>query len=174
MRREFAIPPPDLRLIAIAPALGLVAGLIGIAVAAREEPRVWWIAIPVALATGLIAWIIRRRSVFLENDRLKIAAGLNSTDVAIADLDLDAARIVDLDEATTLRPGLKTFGTSMPGFHAGHFRLRDRGKGFVLLTARRRVLVLPERGGRRLLLSLEQPQALLDALRDVAERGRRR
>jgi len=56
---------------------------------------------------------------------------------------------------------------SMPGFHAGHFRLRgDFGKAFCLLTQRDRVLWLPLRDGKQqFLLSLERPQALLDALR---------
>ena len=59
----------------------------------------------------------------------------------------------------------------MPGFHAGRFRLREKfGKAFCLLTDRHRVLWLPLRDGKdQLLLSLEQPQALLDALK--ASRG---
>ena len=49
---------------------------------------------------------------------------------------------MDLDERTELRPALKTFGMALPGFHAGWFLLRDRSRGFCLLTARRRVLIL--------------------------------
>jgi hypothetical protein len=128
----------------------------------------------VALAIALLSWSVRRRHVILEDGRLRIAGGLNSTTVAVDQLDLDAARVVDLREAGALAPSWKTFGTSMPGFRAGHFRLRNRGRAFVLLTDTRRVLALSERSGRTLLLSLERPQALLDALRDVAERGRRR
>lgn len=174
MRREFAIPPPDPRLLMIAPALGLVAALVGIGLAAREEPRVWLALIPVVFAIALLNWSVRRRRVILEDDTLRIAGGLNSAAVAVDRLDLDAARVLDLREANALAPSWKTFGTSMPGFRAGHFRLRNRGRAFVLLTDTQRVLALPERGGRTLLLSLERPQALLDALRDVAERGRRR
>ena len=77
-------------------------------------------------------------------------------------------------DAPTLRPLLNTFGTAMPGYSAGHFRLRDRSRGFLLLTDRRKVLALPERGGRTLLLSLERPQALLDALQAVAAPASRR
>jgi hypothetical protein len=174
MRREFAVPPPDLRLTMIAPALGLVAGLVGIGFAAREEPLVWLVLIPVALAIALLGWSVRRRHVTLEGSRLRIAGALNTATVEVDQLDLDAARVVDLREADALAPSWKTFGTSMPGFRAGHFRLRNRGRAFVLLTDTRHVLALPERSGRTLLLSLERPQALLDALRGVAERGHRR
>jgi hypothetical protein len=168
MHREFTVPPPDLRWVLLIPALGLAAGLIGIAFAAREEPRVWLIAIPMALAIWLMAWSIRRRRVVLDGDRLRIAAGINSADIAVAELDLEAASIVRLDSAPALRPRLKTFGTSMPGYRAGHFRLRDRSRAFVLLTDHSKVLAMPQRNGRRLLLSLEKPQALLDALKAIA------
>ncbi|GAA4781384.1 PH domain-containing protein [Lysobacter hankyongensis] len=174
MRREFAVPPPDLRWLILMPALGLIAGLVGIAFGAREEPRLWLMAIPMTLAVLLMSLLVRRRRVALEDDRLQIAGSMHGRTVRVAELDLAAARIVDLAEATALRPRFKTFGTSMPGFHAGHFRLRDRSQAFVLITGRSKVLMLPERGGRRLLLSLEKPQALLDALKAVTGDGGRR
>ncbi|MFZ5635261.1 MAG: PH domain-containing protein [Pseudomonadota bacterium] len=175
MRREFAVVPPDLRWALFLPMLGLLAGLIGIALAAREEPLAWLVALPVIVgATGLIVWSVRRRSVVLDGDRLRIRGGLNGTDVSASGLDLDAARVVNLGETTELRPSWKTFGTSMPGFRAGHFRLRNRARAFLLVTDTARVLALPERDGRMLLLSLQKPQALLEALRAVAGDPRRR
>lgn len=174
MRREFSIVPPDLRLVIPLPAISLLAALAGLGFAARERPQVWLFAIPVALAIVLIAWGVQRRRAVLDGDLLTITAGFNSARVRVAELELAAARIVDLADAPKLRPLLKTFGTAMPGYSAGHFRLRDRSRGFLLLTDRRKVLALPERSGRTLLLSLERPQALLDALRAVAAPGSRR
>ena len=120
--------------------------------------------IPLVVALLLLA--MRRRSATLQDGILEIRAALYRKRVAVAELDLARARIVDLNERTELRPWLKSNGMSMPGFHAGHFRLRgDFGKAFCLLTQRRRVLWLPLRDGKQqLLLSLERPQALLDAL----------
>lgn len=174
MDRSFEIPAPDLRLVLLMPGIGLVAGLIGLSLGAREEPRVWLLAPVIAAAIGLILWSIRRRRILLDGDSLDIRAGINSARVKIATLDLDGARIVNLDDVSTLRPMLKTFGTSMPGYRAGHFRLRDRSGAFVLITDPRRVLAVREHGGRMLLLSLERPQALLDALRSVADGTTRR
>ena len=168
MHREFAIVPPDLRWLILLPTLGLLVGVVGIAFASREEPRLWLLTIPMLLGVLLMSLMVRRRRVTLEDDHLHIVGSMHTTRVRVAELDLAAARIVDLAEATVLRPMFKTFGTSMPGFHAGHFRLRDRSRAFVLITDRSRVLMLPERSGRRLLLSLEKPQALLDALQTVA------
>jgi hypothetical protein len=101
---------------------------------------------------------------------LDVRATLYRKRVPAAALDLGRARVVDLAERTELRPWLKSNGMSVPGFHAGHFRLRgDFGKAFCLLTQRQRVLWLPLREGKeQFLLSLEKPQALLDALKAQA------
>ena len=123
------------------------------------------VGVPAVLAVLLLA--TKRRSVELHDGTLDVRAALFRQRVAVGQLDLDRARIVDLAERTELRPVVKTGGMSMPGFHAGRFRLREKfAKAFCLLTDRRRVLWLPLRDGKdQLLLSLEQPQALLDALK---------
>lgn len=125
------------------------------------------VIVPVVLAFLLLA--MRRRSVALRDGVLDVRATLYRKRVAVTELDLERARVVNLAERTELRPWLKSNGMSMPGFHAGHFRLRgDFGKAFCLLTQRERVLWLPLRDGKQqFLLSLERPQALLDALRAV-------
>jgi hypothetical protein len=45
------------------------------------------------------------------------------------------------------------------------FRLRDKRRASVLVTDTSRVLVLPKRDGSVILLSLQRPEALLEALR---------
>jgi hypothetical protein len=123
------------------------------------------VIVPLVLAFLLLA--MRRRSVELRDGVLDVRATLYRKRVAVTELDLERARVVNLAERTELRPWLKSNGMSMPGFRAGHFRLRgDFGKAFCLLTQRERVLWLPLRDGKQqFLLSLERPQALLDALR---------
>jgi hypothetical protein len=121
-----------------------------------------------AAALVPIVLSLRRRGVSLDGDTLRVAAGLHSANAKIADLDLAKAAVADLNRARELRPFWQIFGTRIPGYYAGHFRLRDRRRVFALLTARDRVLVLPLRNGRLWLLSLERPQALLDALHKAA------
>lgn len=180
--RSYAVSAPGPGA-ALAPAISLILVLVGIAFAvlrAPQDPKVLqllWIALPALVVVGGLIWLgARRRSVELASGLLTVKAGPHTVRVAVAALDLERARIVDLDEHTGLRPSIKTFGTALPGYQAGWFRMRDRWrKVFYLLTQRRRVLWLPEReDGPSLLLSLEQPQALLDALQDVARRGRSR
>lgn len=173
MRRTFKVVPPDARMAWLLPVLGLAAAMVGIAFAAREEPRAWLLLLPIGLVSCLIAWSMRRRSITIDGDTLRIAAGFNSATIPLDALDTDSARIVDLEREPGLRPLIKTFGSSIPGFQAGHFRLRDRSRAFLLLTSRRKVVVLREHDGRTLLLSLVRPQALLDALGECkAQRAR--
>lgn len=121
----------------------------------------------IPLVLGLMLLAMARRSVQLRDGVLDVRAAMYRKRVAVAELDLQRARVVDLQEHTELRPVFKTNGIFLPGYHAGHWRLREKlGKAFCLLTDRRRVLWLPARdGSSQLLLSLERPQALLDALR---------
>lgn len=125
----------------------------------------------VALALGLSLLAMKRRSVALVGNVLDVRAALFRERTTIADIDLERARTVDLAERMDLRPAVKTMGMSLPGFHAGRFRLRGKlVKAFCLITDRSRVLWLPLHNGKdQLLLSVERPQDLLDALRTTMD-----
>lgn len=162
--QDFAVPSPDARLVALVPGLALLGIVVGVVPAALREPRAW-LALPVALALfAAFVAVLRRRRVSIDGGVLTVIAGLNTRRLATQDLDLAGARIVDLREHTAWAPSIRLFGTGMPGLRLGHYWLRDRSRAFVLLTDASRVLMLPERSGRRLLLSLVRPQALLEAL----------
>ncbi|WP_303638334.1 PH domain-containing protein [Stenotrophomonas tuberculopleuritidis] len=127
----------------------------------------WSMAVIVLIGAGLGVSFFRRR-VELAGGVLDVRSTLYRRRTAVADLLLDQAEVVDLGRDRRYGIRFKTNGYSMPGFYSGHFRLQGGGKGFALVTDRARTLVIPVRGGSALLLSLEQPQALLEALRKVA------
>ncbi len=174
MSREFTVVPLDMRPIFAILALSMGMVFVGIAVAARDSPSVWWALLAALPVMAVVLLSVRRQRVTLDGDLLRIAAGLHSTKVHAGDLDLEKAQVAHLADTPGLRPMWKTFGTATLGYRGGRFRLRDRRRAFVLLTTRHQVLSLPERGGRVLLLSLERPQTLLDALGDVAKTRSRR
>ena len=172
--REFAVVPPPAHaglLLAALLAVAAVALLVAfLKESASGQSQAWSIvgSLAILAAVSLLAFVsLLRRRVSLEEGRLRVQAGIFAQTVAAADLDLVRARVLDLAERTELRPAIRTWGMSMPGYHAGHFRLRrSLGKAFCLVTDRQRVLWLPRRqGNAQLLLSVEQPQLLLDALR---------
>ncbi len=127
----------------------------------------WSLAVIVLMGVGL-GWAFFRRRVELAGNVLDVRSTLYRRRTPVADLLLDQAEVVDLGRDRRYGIRFKTNGYSMPGFYSGHFRLQGGGKGFALVTDRARTLVIPVRGGSTLLLSLERPQALLDALRKVA------
>ena len=172
--QRFEVSPPaiwaPLSMILLAGVLPLAAIGYSLLRNPASEAARWGLAFPAGFVIVLLIALLllmRRRAVEWQDGVLSIRAALYSKRVAASELDLERARVVDLEERTELRPGLKSNGYSTIGFSAGHFRMRNGlGNAFCLLTQRQRVLWLPQRDGKHhLLLSLERPQVLLDALR---------
>lgn len=114
------------------------------------------------LAMLLPLW---RREASFDGQRLRVKAAYYTRESPLPAFDLDQAAVVDLREHGAFKPAFKTNGVGMPGYWAGHFRLRDRRKAFCLVTDPARVLVLPHSDGSVWLLGMEHPQAVLDILR---------
>jgi hypothetical protein len=133
-----------------------------------RHPQVLIGAVPAFLLAFVVvagmAWIIRNPRVRLA-DGVLVAGRLPTLRAPIADLDLDAARVVDLDAEPGLQPTFRLLGTSLPGYRTGWFYLRDRSRAFLVVTDAKRVLVLPRRDAGPVLLSACKPDALLAALR---------
>lgn len=170
---EYPVTPPaaaaawTLAAVMVLPAL-VVAGLLLVGVP-PEQAQAPWLAMPLlAAAAVLMAWAYRRRRAVFDGRMLAVTATLFHRRVARDAIDLANARVVDLAEHTALRPRWRLFGMGLPGYRAGWYTLPRRQRGFCLVTDTRRVLWLPLRAGGGLLLSLERPQALLDALRGSA------
>lgn len=127
----------------------------------------WSLLVIAVLGIGLGAAFFRRR-VELDDNVLDVRSTMYRRRVPVAQLRLDQAEVVDLQRDRRYGIRVKTNAYSVPGFYSGHFRLHGGGKGFALVTDRARVLALPVSDGSTLLLSVDRPQALLDALHKVA------
>lgn len=115
-----------------------------------------------------------RHRLALSADSLEVKTSFYSRTVPLSELRLEEARVIDLDEHTEFKPGTKSNGYAVPGFHSGHFRLRNREKAFVAIAGERRALWLPTAGDTALLLQPQQPDALLNRLRELATNRPRR
>ena len=76
-----------------------------------------------------------------------------------------AARRVDFAAEPDLLPGWRTMGTGLPGYSSGWFRLRNGERALVYLTDRSRVVYIPTDAGYSLVLSPDDPDAFLAAIR---------
>ena len=123
---------------------------------------------------ALLDRAMHRHRLTLSADSLEVKTSFYSRIVPLTELRLDEARVIDLDERTEFKPGTKSNGYSVPGFHSGHFRLRNREKAFVAIAGERRALWLPTAHGAGLLLQPQQPDALLNRLRELATNPLRR
>lgn len=174
MPGDFPVTPPSshtawlLGALLVIPVVIIAAtGLFPAAGSIAARPALFGLLTVVAVAS-LTFWGLGRRKIQLDGHQLVVKAAMFKHTVDAREVDIDRARVVDLDEHTELRPILKTFGMSLPGFQAGWFLQRDRSRSFCLVTSRHRVLWLPTRTGKSLLLSLDRPETLLSALRDAS------
>ena len=131
------------------------------------------------LAFTLALWVVLDRAMLrhrlqLSPQRLEVKSSFYSQSLALSELKLDEARVVDLEERAEFKPRIKTNGYALPGFKSGYFRLKNGHKAFVAIAGERRALWLPTTNGRDLLLQPRQPEALLQRLRELAADSPRR
>ncbi len=117
---------------------------------------------------ALLDRVMHRHRLALSSDALDVKTSFYSRIVPLSELKLDQARVVDLHERTEFKPATKTNRYSVPGFHSGHFHLRNKEKAFVAIAGERRALWLPTVNNVGLLLQPQQPDALLKRLRELA------
>jgi hypothetical protein len=132
----------------------------------------WFGPILVAGVAGAI-WLVidrllLRRDLRLDASGLDIRTTLYRRRIALPDLDLAAARVIDIDEHPQCKPLLKSNGVSLPGFRSGWFRSRAFTKLFVATAGGSRLLWLPTKLGYTLLLQPVSPGGLLDVLKQRA------
>lgn len=128
----------------------------------------------VAVVLGLLVAALRgaRTSRFeLSVDGLRLHGDAYGRLIPADQLRGGAARLVDLSVDRDLAPSRRTTGTSVPGYRAGWFRLRDGEKALLYVTDPTRVVYVPTDAGYSLLLSVQEPERFLSRLREVAPAG---
>jgi hypothetical protein len=156
---------------------GSVAHLVGESLGAQRWLEHWIGAGVVALLMGgiclMLDCFLRRHRLRIDPAGIEIDTTLYRRRLSWPQLDLAAARVIDIDEHPEAKPMLKTNGYALPGFRSGWFRARDFSRLFVAVAGGSRLLRIPTRLGYALLLQPADPQALLARLRDLSEAGSR-
>lgn len=81
------------------------------------------------------------------------------------------AQILRLEKTSQFWPTRKTVGSNLPGYYSGWFKLRSGEKALLYVTDRRQVVYVPTTKGYSVMLSVREPQRLLEALGRQAAGG---
>jgi hypothetical protein len=142
-------------------------------VPATAKP-LWFLAVVLAILAivfvllAYTAYASRHSRIELGNGQLSLVGDFWARSIPIQSIELERAAVVDLGQETEYAPRVRTFGTGLPGYGSGWFRLRNGEKALLYLTNRQSVVYLPTTLGYSLLLSAERPQELLTRLRAQA------
>ena len=119
----------------------------------------------VLIALAYTAYSSRTSRVEVTVNQIAIVGDFWGRKIPLDVLNISAARILDLSKDSEYYPKRRTFGTGVPGYASGWFRLRSGEKALVYLTRHRDVVYVPTSQGYSLLLSVEEPERFVDALR---------
>ena len=95
---------------------------------------------------------------------LTLRGDLYGRTIPRAAIRMEGVRIVDLDREPKLRPTRRTFGTAVPGYRSGWFRLADGEKAILYVTDRSKVVYVPTSEGYAVLLSPTDPTGFVASL----------
>jgi hypothetical protein len=99
---------------------------------------------------------------------LRLRAGLSNRQIPANMLQVEQVRILNLQEDGDYRPQRRRAGSSIPGYQAGWFRLRNGEQALIYLTDARRIVYIPTHQDYSVLLSVQQPEAMVQALQNLA------
>ena len=140
---------------------------------ASSKP-LWFVAIIGILLTCVLAVLLYtgyaslHSRVELKSNQLKLVGDLWGRTIPLESIDVSEARILNLNRGSEYSLKWRTFGTSLPGYSSGWFRLRNGQKALVCLTKSDRVVYLPTSLNYALMLSVEQPEQFIETLQRLS------
>ena len=124
----------------------------------------------IALATlfGGFLYSARHTKFQVGVDGLGVSGTLYGRQISLQSFLLKEAKVLDLAQDETHWLKWRTNGLGLPGYQAGWFRLGNGEKALAFITDARHVAYLPTTDGYSVLLSVAEPEELLEALRQAA------
>ena len=80
----------------------------------------------------------------------------------------NAAEVLNLDQDRPRQPVWRTFGTGVPGYQAGWFKLQNGEKALIYVTDDSRVAYVPTTEGYAVMVSVADPAAFITSIRRIA------
>lgn len=146
---------------ACAPLLWL--GKDGIAVSMQKSLIALVFTAPIILG---IAYTMHDNAFELHDKKVLVrAAYFYRYERSLDEFDLSRAQIGSYQSIQAAQLHLRRNGVGLPGMQAGHFSTQDGKAIFAAMTDQTQVLYLPAKSGASLLVSVSNPNAVLDALK---------
>jgi hypothetical protein len=108
-----------------------------------------------------LAWSMQGAQFTVSSEGLRLQGDLYGRLIPLQSLKFYEAVVTDLNADRDHQPTRRTMGTSLPGYSAGWFRLRNGAKALLYVTDRARVARIPTTEGYTLMLSVDDPAALI-------------
>lgn len=133
-----------------------------------------WVLVPVALIVAGVLTILTISALGARTARFTVSpAGLRLQGdfygrfIPAEQLRLDGARRVDARTSRELRPTRRTWGTGVPGYQSGWFRLANGERALLYLTDASKAVYIPTTDGYSVLISPGDPDRFLAVLQGV-------
>ena len=123
--------------------------------------------IPVLIGLGLIASGLNMPKLEITDAGLQLSGELYGRFIPTSELNLEQSRLVNVNQERNLEPTLRTFGTGLPGYSTGWFRLRNGEKALLYLTDRSHAVYVPTTAGYAVLVSPKDPARFLAQLQKL-------
>lgn len=117
------------------------------------------------LMLGWVAWSMQHARFTVSGEGLQLQGDLYGRLIPLKSLKLDDAAVTNFNTDTAHQPTRRTMGTGLPGYAAGWFKLRNGTKALLYVTDRTRVARIPTTEGYEVMLSVNDPAALIAALK---------
>jgi Bacterial PH domain len=123
--------------------------------------------IPTLIGLGLIASGLTVPRLEITDTGLRLSGEFYGRFIPASELNLEQSRLVDITREPNLMPTIRTFGTGLPGYSTGWFRLRNGTKALLYLTNHKQAVYVPTTAGYSVLVSPKDPAGFLAQLQKL-------
>jgi hypothetical protein len=101
----------------------------------------------------------------IDSSQLYIQADLYSYKIKLEDI--TQIKEINLKLEPSLHAGFRSWGTSLPTYNTGNFTLANQQKGYLFVSDDQHVIHIQTKENTHILLSLENPEAFIAALKEA-------
>jgi Bacterial PH domain len=105
----------------------------------------------------------------ISSTHLAIKGDMFGDSIALTSLNFNEMCLVDISGKVPQALKWKLWGTGLPGYYSGEYALRSGERALVFVSDKKRVVYIPRMGADSLLLSVDNPDLFMLALRSRVE-----